>query len=118
MVSECLVVTLIIGMMAIGFFRAKRKNWGFAVLPLIVIPLVTGLVMYVVSDVLKLSYNFTLPMVVIVGSLAGTSLWLGACSMILIKTKKLRIPYMMSTMAFSVALSFLLLIQYQLALGV
>lgn len=117
MPNECLVIALILGIMIIGFFRARRKNWGFAVLPLMVTPLTVGIVMYIVSNVLKLSYPFMLPLGLIVGSLAATCIWIGIASMVLIKTKKLRISYTVASVAFSLALAFILLVQYQIEFG-
>lgn len=117
MPSECLVVALILGIMIFGFFRAKRKNWGFAVLPLMVIPVTVGIVMYIVSDMLKISYPFMLPLGLIVGSLAAACIWIGVASVVLIKTKKLRVSYTVASVAFSLALAFILLIQYQIEFG-
>lgn len=118
MPSECLVVALILGILVFGFFRAKRKNWAFAVLPLGVVPTVVGIVMYLYGSVFKLSYSYMLPLSLIVASLAVTCIWIGIASVVLIKTKKMRIPYVACTVAFSLAFSFLLLIQYQIQLGI
>lgn len=93
MPSECLVISLILGILVLGFFRARRKNWAFAVLPLMVIPTVCGIVMYAITDIVKVSYDIVLPVALVIGSLAVTCIWIGMASMILIKTKKLRIPY-------------------------
>ena len=111
MPSECLVVALILGIMIFGFFRAKRKNWGFAVLPLMVLPVTVGVVIYSVS------YPFMLPLGLIVGSLAATCIWIGVASVVLIKTKKLRVSYTIASVVFSLALAFILLIQYQIEFG-
>ncbi len=113
MLGECIVVALILGILIFGFFRAKRKNWGFAVLPLTTIPVVVGAGMYIVKDLLKLKYTFMLPLSLIVASLAVTCIWIGICSVVLIKTKKLRVSYVGATVVFSLAFAFLLLIQYQ-----
>lgn len=118
MLGECLVVALILAILIFGFFRAKRKNWGFAVLPLTTVPVSVCVVMYVVKDILKLEYSYMLPLSVIVASLAVTCIWIGICSVVLIKTKKMRVPYVGTTVAFSLAFSFLLLIQYQAELGI
>lgn len=118
MPGECLVVALILAILVFGFFRAKRKNWGFAVLPLIVTPVTVGLVMYVVSDFLKMTYSYMLPLSLIVGSLAITCIWIGVSSVLLIKTKKLRVSYVAASVAFSLAFSFLLLVQYQIEFGI
>ncbi len=117
MPSECLVISLILGILVLGFFRAKRKNWAFAVLPLMVIPTVCGLVMYTVSDVMKMNFDIFLPIALVIGSLAVTCIWIGMASVILIKTKKLRVPYVGTTVAFSVVLAFIILIKYQVFAG-
>ncbi len=118
MLGECLVVSLILSILIFGFFRAKRKNWGFAVLPLTVIPVIVGLGMYIAVDLLKVEYTFMLPLSLIVASLAITCIWIGSCSVVLIKTKKMRVSYVGATVAFSLAFAFLLLIQYQTELGI
>lgn len=118
MPSECLVVALILGILVFGFFRARRKNWAFAVLPLGVVPVVVGTGMYLAGNVLKLAYSYMLPLSLIVGSLAVTCIWIGVASVTLIKTKKMRVPYVACTVVFSLAFSFLLLIQYQIQLGI
>ncbi len=118
MPSECLVVALILIILVFGFFRARRKNWAYAVLPLTVVPIVVGVVMYVVADILKKQYSYMLPLGLIVGSLAVSCIWIGIDSMILIKTKKMRVPYIGASVAFSLAFSFLLLVQYQIELGI
>lgn len=118
MPSECLVTALILVILILGFFRAKRKNWGFAVLPLTVTPVVVGIVMYIVDIILQISYSYMLPLSLIVGSLAVSCIWIGVASMVLIKTKKLRVPYVGCAVAFSLAFSFLLLVQYQIKFGI
>jgi len=118
MPSECLVIALIFMMLVFGFFRAKRKNWAFAVLPLGFIPTVVGAVMYTVIDIMGKSYDIMLPVGLVLGSLAVTWIWIGACSVILIKTKKMRIPYVASTLAFSFALSLIIIAKYKIDLGI
>lgn len=113
MPSECLVISLILGILVFGFFRAGRKNWALAVLPLMVIPTICGLTMYTIVDILKKSYDAFLPVALVLGSLAVTCIWIGMASVILIKTKKLRVSYVGATVAFSVLLSFIILMKYQ-----
>ncbi len=114
--NECLVAALILGIMTFGFFRARRKNWGYAVLPIMVIPVAVGVVMYAVT-MLGISYSYTFPMCLIVGSLAVSCIWIGAASVVLIKTKKLRVYYVGAAVLFSLTFAFLLLIQYQIRFG-
>ncbi len=112
MPSECLVIALIIGSLSFSFFRAKRKNWGYAVLPLSVVPLVTGAVMYVAENIFRAEYSFLLPMGLVIGSLTVSCIWIGISCVVLVKSKKLRAPYLMISMGFSVVLSFILLYRY------
>ncbi len=116
MPSECLVIALIIGALSFSFFRAKRKNWGFAVLPLAVVPLTVGTVMYAVTTFLHVSYSFLLPMGLVIGSLTVSCIWIGISCVALVKSKKLRAPYLIITVGFSLALSFILLYRYYLEL--
>lgn len=114
MPSECLVIALILGVLVFGFFRAGRKNWALAVLPLMVIPMVCGFTMYTIVDIMHKSYDPVLPAILVIGSLAVTCIWIGMASMILIKTKKLRIPYVAATVSFSVILSVIIILKYQM----
>lgn len=113
MPSECLVISLILGVLVFGFFRAGRKNWALAVLPLMVIPTICGFTMYTITDVMHKSYDPILPSALVIGSLAVTCIWIGMASMVLIKTKKLRVPYVGATVAFSVILSIIIILKYQ-----
>lgn len=117
MPSECLVIALIFMVLVFGFFRAKRKNWALAVLPLGFIPTVAGAVMYAVIDIMGKPYDIMLPVGLVLGSLAITCIWIGACSVILIKTKRMRVPYVVSTVGFSFALSLIIIIKYKVELG-
>lgn len=93
-------------------FHANRKNWGFAVMPLAVIPLVVGAVMYFVTTFTSIRYGFLLPMGLILGSLTVSCIWIGISCVVLIKSKKLRASYLVISVGFCVALSFLLMIRY------
>jgi len=117
MPSECLVIALIFMVLVFGFFRAKRKNWALAVLPLTFTPVVVGAVMYTVIDIVKKPYDIMLPVGLVLGSLAVTCIWIGACSVILVKTKRMRVPYIASTVAFSFALSLIIIAKYKIELG-
>ena len=98
--------------MIVGFFRANRKNWGLAVLPLGFVPFVTGAVMYFVERVFNADWTFLLPMILIVASLGIACLWIGVCSVILIKTRKLRVSYVGVSVVFIFTVSLILLIKY------
>ncbi len=115
MAGECLVISVILGAMIVGFFRANRKNWGLAVVPLGFVPLVTGAVMYFVERVFHANWSFLLPMILIVASLGIACIWIGVCSVILIKTKKLRISYVGVSVVFVFTVSLILLIKYYFA---
>ena len=114
MEGECLVIALIIFVLGIGFFRAKRKNWGFAVLPLGLVPFAVGVVMSVFTYFVKKQPPFAVPAGLIVGALIIACVWIGISSTILIKTKKLRVSYLITSVGFEFALSFILLVRYYL----
>lgn len=116
MAGECLVIALIIGVLCVGFFRAKRKNWAFAVLPMGLVPLVFGLVMYFVTVILKYEYTFILPLVIVLVSLIASCIWIGMASTILIKTKKMKIPYIAASVCFVFGVSLIILVRYYLGL--
>lgn len=112
MSGECLVIALIIGVLSFSCFRAKRKNWGLAVLPLTILPLVLGGTTYVAEKVFEYEFTLIFPMVLILASLAVSSILLGVGSVILIKTRRLRIPYLVVTVGFNFALALIMLFRY------
>lgn len=112
MPGECLVTSLIILALSIACFRAKRKNWGYAVLPLGLVPLVVGMGMYAVDMFFSDSFDRLIPGILIIVSLVASCIWIGIVSTILIKTKKLRIPYLAVSIAFDIILSLILLSRY------
>lgn len=117
MASECLVIAVIILALSAGCFRAKRKNWGLAVLPLAFVPFAVGIGMNVTEYVLKVEYTVMVPAVIIMAALMVACLWIGITSQILIKTTKLRIPYVGVSVAFIFTLSLIMLFRYNAALG-
>lgn len=112
MPGECIVTSLIILALCMACFRAKRKNWGYAVLPLGLVPFVAGMGMYIVDIAFKGDYNHLIPGILIIVSLVASCIWIGIVSTILIKTKKLRIPYLGVSIAFDIILSLILLSRY------
>ncbi len=116
MAGECLVIAVILGALNIGFFRAGRKNWGLAVLPLGFVPFVTGLVLFLSEKVFHYEYTFMLPMMLIFVSLMVSCIWVGMSSIILIKTRKMRAMYLIMSVGFIFTLSLILLINNYYAL--
>lgn len=116
MAGECLVIALILGALNIGFFRANRKNWALAVLPLGLVPLVTGLTLWCLDTFFDISYTFMLPMILIVVSLFASCVWIGIACWILIKTKKLRVYYLIASIGFVFTLSLIMLIKFYYAI--
>ena len=117
MAGECLVIALILGVLNVGFFRAHRKNWGLAVLPLGFVPFVTGVVLWCAEKIFHYEYTFILPMVLIVVSLFVSCVWIGIASWILIKTEKLRIYYLTCSIGFVFVLSLIMLLKFYSAVG-
>lgn len=117
MSGECLVIALILGMLNVAFFRAHRKNWGLAVLPLGFVPFVAGIVLWCAEKLFHYEYTFILPMVLIVVSLFIACVWIAMASWILIKTKKMRIYYLVSSIGFVFTLSLIMLIKFYFAVS-
>ena len=118
MAGECLVIALILCALNIGFFRANRKNWALAVLPLAVVPFVTGLTIWCIDSFGNAEYTFILPMVLIVVSLFVSCVWIGIACWILIKTKKLRVYYLIASIGFVFTLSLIMLIKFYFAVPI
>ena len=118
MAEECLVISLILGALIIGFFRANRKNWGLAVLPLGFVPFITGIVLFIIGKPFKYEYGFVLPMVLIVASLFISCVWIGIACWILIKTKRMRIYYLIASIGFVFILSLIMLLKLYYAVPV
>ncbi|HBI52348.1 MAG: hypothetical protein IJ784_04955 [Ruminiclostridium sp.] len=112
MAGECLVIALILGVLNVGFFRAHRKNWGLAVLPLGFVPFVTGIVLYTAEHLFHYEFTFLLPMILIVTSLMVSCIWIGLASAILIKTKRMRVYYLAASVGFVFTLSIIMLLKY------
>ena len=118
MTGECLVISVILGALCVALFHAKRKNWGLAVLPLGFVALVTGVGMFAAEHIFKINFTFITPMVLIISSLVVSSIWIGFCSAILIKTKKMRAMYLISSVGFVFTFSLIMLIRYYNMLNV
>lgn len=112
MPGECIVTSLIILLLCVACFRAKRKNWGYAVLPLGLVPFVVGMGMYLVSVFFENGYDHIVPGVLIIVSLVASCIWIGIVSTILIKTKKLRISYIGVSITFDIIFSLILISRY------
>ena len=112
MAAECLVISVLICVLCIGFFRAKRKNWAYAVLPIGFIPFVTGVTMLIAVKIFKYEYTFLLPLTMTLAALAISCIWIGIASSILIKTKRMKIPYLAACVGFNFALSLIILVRY------
>ena len=93
MAAECLVISVLICVLCIGFFRAKRKNWAYAVLPIGFIPFVTGVTMLIAVKIFKYECTFLLPLT-------------------MTKTKRMKIPYLAACVGFNFALSLIILVRY------
>ena len=112
MAGECLVIALILGALNVGFFRAHRKNWGLAVLPLGFVPFVTGIVIWCAEEFFHAQYTFLLPMLLIIISMFVSCVWIGLACWILIKTSKLRIWYLVVAIGFVFIISAIMLMKF------
>ncbi len=112
MSGVCLLVALILWIMTVAFWRAKRKNWSLAVIPLGIVPLVTGVGMVIAEDIFNCKTTFVLPMILIVTSLVAACIWIGFASAMLIKTARMRPYYIIVSVVFVCTFSIIMLIKY------
>lgn len=108
MAIECSVITGIFVLIAVVFFRSKRKEWALAVLPLTLVPLTDFVLEFIVIKVLKVEVTAFGGILALMIAVAASAAWLGAASGAL-KHKRTMATYLGITNAFNVALAAILM---------
>lgn len=90
--------------MAVIFIRSKHKEWAWATLPMILVPLVDFMLETVVVSMLKFNVNVFGGVVAMIIAVAVAAAWIGVVSQNL-KSKKTSITYIGISNAFNVALT-------------
>ncbi len=108
MAVECGVITSILIIMAIVFFKNKHKSWGFATLPLTLLP-VTDFVMEVLFvKVFDMSISVYWGIFALVAAVAVSCAWIGFAASAL-KAKKTKLSYVIIANLFNVLLAAILI---------
>lgn len=101
---ECGVIAGFFVLMAVIFIRSKHKEWAWATLPMILVPLVDFMLETVVVSMLKFNVNVFGGVVAMIIAVAVAAAWIGVVSQNL-KSKKTSITYIGISNAFNVALT-------------
>ncbi len=108
MAVECGVITSILIIMAIVFFKNKHKSWGLATLPLTLVP-VTDFVMEILFEkAFDMSIDFYWGILALVAAVAVSCAWIGFAASAL-KAKKTRLSYIIIANLFNVLLAAILI---------
>ena len=92
MIGESFIITGLLIIAAASLYRAKRKKWAAATLPLAILPAVNALVGFTTSVVLKVKLNFVTEMCIIMGALIVSCTWIGFLTATLLNRRKARLP--------------------------
>ncbi len=116
MIGESFIITGLLLIASASLFRAKRKKWAIATLPLTVLPAVNALVGFMTGVVMKVKLNFVTEMCIIMGALIVCCTWTGFLTATLLNKRKARLPYMIGSIAFDVILAAVFIHHYYVAL--
>lgn len=118
MAGESLIITGLLIIASASLFRAKRKKWALAVIPLAVLPAVNALAGFIAKVVLKVTFNFVTEVCIIMGALIVSCTWIGFLTATLLNRRKAGVPYMAGSIAFNILLAAVFLGHYYLVLGI
>lgn len=116
MTGECVIITLLLIFAALALLRAKRRKWAMAILPLMVLPVVSSLAGMVCEYMLKVEFRFIGAVIAIMIALIASCTWIGFLAATLLQKRKARVPYMVGCIAFDVILAAVILADYYTAL--
>jgi hypothetical protein len=108
MAIECGVITGILLMMVVVFFRAHRKQWGWATVPLMLVPVTDFVMEFLVGKAFKLDIEGYWGIFALLVAVAASCAWIGFMSNSL-KNKRTRITYIGIANAFNVLLAAILI---------
>ncbi len=104
---ECAVIAGIFLILSMIFWRRHHTQWLWATLPLVLVPLSYFVTYAVVGHMMKVSIDDLAGVIVLIGAVAVSCVWLGLVSNGF-KNKKTRVTYIGIANAFNVALSVIL----------
>lgn len=111
MVAQCIVIILILLVITFLFVRAKRKQWAFATLPLIVVPLVNVASHYIYEYLLHREFDDFTAVVINSISVLLSGIWIGIMSGHF-ERKTNKISYIGVCVAFNILLALILVGSY------
>ncbi len=116
MAIECSIIMAIFIIMALVFFRKKRKVWGLATLPLTLVPLMEVLFELILPKAFSLDVGPFVRMIALVVAVIISCVWIGCVSMSM-KSKKLRVTYIGITNVFNLILAIILIYYILIEVG-
>ncbi len=104
MAVECAVIAGFFFLMAIIFIRSKHKEWAWATLPMILVPLTDFVLETIVISMMKVNVNVFAGILAMIIAVAVAAAWIGVVSQDL-QSKKTSLTYVGISNAFNVALT-------------
>lgn len=116
MAEECIIITILLIFAILAMLRYKRKRWAIAILPLLVLPVVSSVAGVVSEYILGVEFNFIGAVITIMTAMIVSCTWIGFLTATLLQRRKTRTSYMIVCIAFDVILAAVLLADYYTAL--
>lgn len=108
MAVECLVIFLILAILIMLFFRAKRKKWGWSTCPLLLLPFANVVLHYIYATFIHQSVNVQAGVFVNFFAIIASCVWIGIMAGSF-KNKKTKIGYTSVCVAFNILLGVILI---------
>ncbi len=108
MAIECGVIALLFVLISVIFIRKKQKEWAWAALPLVLIPVTDFVMEIVIMKVFKVEIDAFGGILALLISVAISAAWIGAASQGL-KSKKTGVTYIIIANVFNVMLAAILI---------
>ena len=108
MAIECGVIAALFILISVIFMRRKQKEWAFAALPLMVVPITEVVMELVVIKMFKVEIGEFGGILALLIAVAASAAWIGAVSNLL-KSRKTSITYITITNIFNILLSAILI---------
>lgn len=108
MAIECGVIAALFILISVIFIRRKQKEWAFAALPLMIVPVTDFVMELLVIKVMKFNVDQFSGILALLVAVAVSAAWIGAVSHVL-KSKKTSVTYITIANIFNVLLAAILI---------
>ncbi len=108
MAIECGVITALLLIIAIVFFRTKRPKWGWATLPIMLVPITDFVAEIMLKRVFRLELSLYWGVLALVIAVAASCAWIGFMA-VSFAHKGTKISYIGIANAFNVLLAAILI---------